>query len=145
VRQPEAWVYDGNSLLGIPISWSKYVRGTFRDPQHVMDRYRCRFRVVTAHDFLDYFASDRSHMLVWDEELQHNRYLSPPPIHPPIVGRAARGSGTTNNLMVDFVDMRGEKGEGKQYGVVMDDQTFCGLTWSRSSSTSGDRLSDAPE
>ncbi|KZO97884.1 hypothetical protein CALVIDRAFT_526596 [Calocera viscosa TUFC12733] len=121
----EGWVYDGNSLLGIPIPWSSYLKTTFRNPHHVPDRYRCKFRVVKAKEFLDWFASDRSHMVIWDDTLQRHRYISEPPQHPAIIGSAALRAGITSNLMERFVSMRCADDEEEHYGIVMDNETIC--------------------
>ncbi|EJU05355.1 hypothetical protein DACRYDRAFT_74557 [Dacryopinax primogenitus] len=126
-NQAGSWVYDVNSLLDIPVQWYTYVTETFPFRETVPSRYRCKFRVVDAQDFLAWFASDRSHMLIWDDKLHANRYVSKPPEHLPIIGSAARVAGITNNLMDRFVLMQPVEVQEEQYGRVMDQDTFCSL------------------
>ncbi|KZT60482.1 hypothetical protein CALCODRAFT_465647 [Calocera cornea HHB12733] len=125
----EAWIYDGNSLLGVPVPWSTYMTTTFRDAAHRLTHYRCKFRAVNARQFLDWFASDRSHMIIWDDALKCDRFISAPPRHPVIVGPAAQQAGITNNLMQCYVSMgSGDTGD-ERYGVVIDYETFAGMRW----------------
>ncbi len=45
------------------------------------------FRVISAQEYLDVFASDRSHMLKEDKIT----YNSPPPLYPPICNESMKG------------------------------------------------------
>ena len=54
-----------------------------------------KFRVVEAQQFLDQFASDRSHMIV------NGEYASPAPVWPPLRGGLA---GSAHNIQT-FIDM----------------------------------------
>jgi len=61
-RDIEAWIYDYDTLLPKPCYWKDYVSLTCRTDEEVPPEYRSLFRVIPAAVFLDYFASDRSHM-----------------------------------------------------------------------------------
>ncbi|KAH9926113.1 N-terminal glutamine amidase-domain-containing protein [Fomitopsis serialis] len=62
------------------------------------------FRVVPAAAYLDYFASDRSHMLS-DGSGPTPHYTSAPPSYPTLCGIRAQESGIINNLMDAYVSM----------------------------------------
>ncbi|KAI0806968.1 N-terminal glutamine amidase-domain-containing protein [Fomes fomentarius] len=127
----QAWVYDFDTTLAVPCPWREYVAGTF--PYAFNDelvplvdtRFLSLFRVVPADVYLDYFASDRSHMIVNGEMesasgsdadevdkiingagVPHGpRYSMPPPPYPPLCGAKARELGIVHNLMESFVAM----------------------------------------
>lgn len=78
------------------------------------------FRVIPAQEYLDVFASDRSHMLKEDKIT----YNSPPPSYPPICNQSKNKRiflqdqifnefrlESTNNIN-DFIDMQSEHGIG---------------------------------
>ncbi|RDX52697.1 hypothetical protein OH76DRAFT_1399945 [Lentinus brumalis] len=66
----QAWVYDFDTTLPVPCPWREYIAGTFpyASDDALADRidpqFRSLFRVIPAGIYLDYFASDRSHMIV---------------------------------------------------------------------------------
>ncbi|KAI0831761.1 N-terminal glutamine amidase-domain-containing protein [Trametes gibbosa] len=78
----EAWVYDLDTTLPVPSQWkADYVAGTFpyaldaRLAARMEGRYQSSsdrprpappslFRVIPADEYLDHFASDRSHMII---------------------------------------------------------------------------------
>lgn len=66
--------------MGIPVAWTiiTYIFSSSR-----------RYRVVNGQDYLTYFASDRSHMV-----LEGGRWSAPPPVYPCIVA----ADGCTNNI-----------------------------------------------
>ncbi|KAH9857637.1 N-terminal glutamine amidase-domain-containing protein [Lenzites betulinus] len=135
----EAWVYDFDTTLPVPCHWRAYIAGTFPyalDGATGIDkRYESLFRVTPAREYLDHFASDRSHMIVPaladsegplvaedgsrlggtdGEDPQGSedapaapgpRYASPPPPYPPLQGAQARAMGIAHNLMEAFVAM----------------------------------------
>ncbi|EJD52896.1 hypothetical protein AURDEDRAFT_157451 [Auricularia subglabra TFB-10046 SS5] len=111
------WIYDQDSRLSMPCSAEaqaasqEYFARTFLQQELLEERWRSWFRVVPAQRFLDYFASDRSHMLRGDPGeaaapgVGLPEYIAPPPEYAPIVGIAAREMGVRTNLMSEFVAM----------------------------------------
>ena len=95
-----------------------------------MKRNFSKFRVVPVAQFLQHFASDRSHMVcfqlaVYLRSLNYLKlvktpgppaYLSPPPLYKPICGPLAAEEGVENNLMSHFVCMSSDG----YYGRVLD-------------------------
>ena len=89
-----------------------------------------KFRIVPVTQFLQHFASDRSHMvcfstrrlLRWLNYLKLVKtpgpptYLSSPPLYKPICGPLAAEGGVVNNLMSHFVCMSSDG----YYGSVLD-------------------------
>lgn len=84
------------------------------------------FRVIPAQEYLDVFASDRSHMLKEDKIT----YNSPPPSYPPICNQSRNNRITlqdhtlngsllasTNNIN-DFIDMQSKHGPGTVMNLV---------------------------
>lgn len=85
------------------------------------------FRVIPAQEYLDVFASDRSHMLKEDKIT----YNSPPPSYPPIRNQSRRDIiilqeeisnsciflASTNNIN-DFIDMKSKNGPGTVMNFV---------------------------
>ncbi|KAI3610746.1 protein n-terminal glutamine amidohydrolase [Moniliophthora roreri] len=65
--QPVAWVYDFDTILSFPTSWTGifnfyyYFGKTFS--AHVLPNFQSSFRVIPANEYIDHFASDRSHMV----------------------------------------------------------------------------------
>jgi len=104
----DAWVYDFDTRLSVPSRWTDYVSNTFPyvfdEASSVPLEYQSLFRVVPAAAYLEYFASDRSHMLR-DGSGPIPHYTSPPPSYPTLCGNRAQGLGITNNLMDAYVSM----------------------------------------
>ncbi|KAF7796749.1 hypothetical protein EIP86_007932 [Pleurotus ostreatoroseus] len=125
-----AWVYDYDSRLPLPCAAEEYVSGTFpytaeyNEPYTIPERY---VRVVPVRDFLDYFASDRSHMVsacvmrnfqLYERLIRgsvfclqlvdgcSDAYIRLPPPYAPIHGSRARELQISNNLMSCYVDMK---------------------------------------
>ncbi|KAL5533029.1 hypothetical protein ACEPAF_4805 [Sanghuangporus sanghuang] len=115
-RSP-TWIYDLDTRLDVPCRWEDYVKRTFPYSTSeaaevgwtIPDTYWSHFRIVEGEEFLECFASDRSHMLVPGSDPPH--FQSPEPPYPPIVGTKAAASGITNNLMSHFVCMDVENRE----------------------------------
>ncbi|TRM61813.1 N-terminal glutamine amidase-domain-containing protein [Schizophyllum amplum] len=105
---PQAWIYDFDSRIPTPVLLEEYLEGTFRD--EVPTQFQSLFRVVSAQELFDYFASDRSHMLSSEASLV---YVKPPPGHAAIRGTKAVHD---TNLMGSFVNMRNEE---DTYGRVV--------------------------
>lgn len=92
------WVYDFDTRLPVPVPLAEYLRQTFSD--QLPENFQSLFRLVPGEVYLEYFASDRSHMVHGDGSL-----LSPPPLYPPIYGSKILGRGIRSNLMENFVCM----------------------------------------
>eukprot|EP00761_Pharyngomonas_kirbyi_P013606 gb/GECH01013635.1/.p1 GENE.gb/GECH01013635.1/~~gb/GECH01013635.1/.p1 ORF type:complete len:194 (+),score=37.95 gb/GECH01013635.1/:1-582(+) len=75
----ESLVYDLDTKLPFPCPFMKYVKNSF--PKVIHNTDYVRFRVVKASDFLNYFSSDRSHMITHD-----GNWLAPPPSYDIIQG-----------------------------------------------------------
>ncbi|EKM83021.1 hypothetical protein AGABI1DRAFT_34630 [Agaricus bisporus var. burnettii JB137-S8] len=126
-----SWVYDFDTLitpvpctwLGEPFDWwhctspndkdcdsIDYIARTFPRQENSM------FRLIPGSIFINYFASDRSHMLIPDQGREAAIYISPPPEHAPLCGAEARKAGVKNNLMERFVTMDAS-GEGEVVGL----------------------------
>ncbi|KAF8579498.1 hypothetical protein K439DRAFT_1394672 [Ramaria rubella] len=97
----------------------------------VPEQFRSKFRVIPVMDYLDEFASDRSHMLYAMEFTKalldggDSEYRALPPDYPCIVGRKALSKGISNNFMQTFVEMNlGLQSEGGAMGKVMSDIEF---------------------
>ncbi|KAH8117519.1 N-terminal glutamine amidase-domain-containing protein [Phellopilus nigrolimitatus] len=124
-----SWVYDFDSRLPMPCPWEDYVAATFPYTTAaaedagwtVPDAYRSVFRVVRGEEYVERFASDRTHMLAAVPGPE--RYVSPPPAYACIQGAHAKLNGISNNLMSAFVDMdapgagAGGTGVGEVYGL----------------------------
>ncbi|KAL5490419.1 hypothetical protein ACEPAI_5252 [Sanghuangporus weigelae] len=117
LKGPSTWIYDLDTRLDVPCRWEEYVRRTFpySTPEAaevgwaIPETYWSLFRIVEGGDFLEHFASDRSHMFVPGSDPP--RYQSPEPTYPPIVGTKATALGLTNNLMSHFICMDVENRE----------------------------------
>nr|CAG4636459.1 EOG090X0C0Q [Eubosmina coregoni] len=72
-------VYDLDSCLSFPCLFEEYSRKTIRDDDLLQPDLQRFFRVVPAEDFINEFASDRSHMRAKD-----GNWLKTPPNYPPI-------------------------------------------------------------
>jgi len=108
--------------------FAEYISQTF--PPHVAlpESYRSSFRIVAGGEYLDSFASDRSHMLrvppANGEAAKDGSgggqavYCSAPPLYAPLCGPKAKARGVTHNLMASFVDMSAGGGESDAIGKV---------------------------
>jgi hypothetical protein len=75
---PSGWrIWDLDTRLGLPCDADRWLDLTFQDPQRVPAQYHPRFRVVPSVEFVENFASDRSHM-----RSPSGRYRRPPPPWP---------------------------------------------------------------
>ncbi|KIM49422.1 hypothetical protein M413DRAFT_59704 [Hebeloma cylindrosporum] len=119
--EPRGWVYDFDTLLPTPCPWQGEL-----SPMDIACFHK--FRVISGEDFIQNFASDRSHMLIdvgvhdafeGEIEQRNSIYSSPPPAYAPICGPSALERSITNNLMENFVSMV-DKGVECRYGMVLD-------------------------
>ena len=74
----EVIVWDLDTRLSFPVSFKQYVQQAIH-PQDIPAQFQQLFRVVKAADYLQTFASDRSHMINPD-----GSWKSPPPNYAPI-------------------------------------------------------------
>ncbi|KAF3336870.1 protein N-terminal glutamine amidohydrolase [Carex littledalei] len=82
-------VWDLDSTLPFPLALDQYIHKAIRPLSFKNSMYRRLFRIVHAPTFLQYFASDRSHM-----KNASGNWISPPPTYNPIIAE----DGTTQNL-----------------------------------------------
>ncbi|SNX83569.1 uncharacterized protein MEPE_02276 [Melanopsichium pennsylvanicum] len=128
----QSWVYDIDSNLSSTSSESlkvirleEYNYHTFRSELKSMipKDFRPQFRLVPANHFLNWFASDRSHM-----RNQDGVWKSPPPNWDLILGSKAREIGVRNNLIHNYVDMNvteiGTSHMIGSYGKLLDAQSW---------------------
>ncbi|CAF0990953.1 unnamed protein product [Rotaria sordida] len=109
-------IYDFDSTLPFPVSATNYIQLAIHDEINIVHRYHRMFRVIPAQEYLDVFASDRSHMLKEDKIT----YIASPPSYPPICNQKS-----TNNIN-EFIDMESKNGP----GIVMnltDFRRFLGI------------------
>ncbi|KAG7452685.1 uncharacterized protein BT62DRAFT_19848 [Guyanagaster necrorhizus] len=116
------WVYDFDTRLPVPVPLAEYLRQTFSDG--FPEKFQSLFRLVPGEVYLQYFASDRSHMIHGD-----GSFSSPPPLYPPIYGTKTLGRGIRSNLMKSFVCMTPSD---DTFGNVYDLHTF--ERWARETS-----------
>ncbi|XP_071093543.1 protein N-terminal glutamine amidohydrolase-like [Haliotis cracherodii] len=102
-------VYDLDTELPFPCDFVEYAMKGLRDDRRMKEDFRRSFRVTHANEFLQTFASDRSHMLSEEGE-----WLMPPPVYPCIATTASK-----NNIQF-FISMDPNEG----FGTVMDSVTF---------------------
>eukprot|EP01103_Thecamoeba_quadrilineata_P008522 TRINITY_DN1825_c0_g1_i2.p1 TRINITY_DN1825_c0_g1~~TRINITY_DN1825_c0_g1_i2.p1 ORF type:complete len:214 (-),score=23.35 TRINITY_DN1825_c0_g1_i2:23-664(-) len=108
----ESLIYDFDTLLPYPCKFETYFEKTFFE-MPIKPRFHCSFRVVPARDFVEYFSSDRSHMLD-----TNGNFLMPPPPYPPIIK-----SESSNNLFSHYLDFS-NKSLRPQYGQVLSRSEF---------------------
>ncbi|CAF1195741.1 unnamed protein product [Adineta steineri] len=95
-------IYDFDSTLPFPVSARDYLQSAIRDEINLSRKFHRMFRVIPAQEYLNTFASDRSHMLSADKIT----YNKPPPSYPAIFNEKS-----TNNIN-DFIDMKSKTGPG---------------------------------
>jgi hypothetical protein len=93
VRQQGWQVWDLDTILPVPIGAREYLDRTFMHVGKAAPDFDPLFRVIDCKEFIDRFASDRSHML----DANGNWLESPPPWEP-------IGATRPNNLQ-SFIDM----------------------------------------
>lgn len=87
-------VWDFECDLGMPVAAATWLSSCFPYQDRIPARYRPRFRVMAANEYVANLRSDRSHM----REEDGSYAKAPPPWTPP-------GGGFDSNL-VQFVDLR---------------------------------------
>lgn len=76
--RPGPLVYDQDSVLSFPCPFSEYWEDGIRSDASMRPDFVRNFRLVAAADFLQSFASDRSHM----RNPVDGSWLKPPPQYP---------------------------------------------------------------
>ena len=114
-RACSAIVWDLDSTMAFGCPFDKYAQDALRlcDPHITLPPFPRMYRVIHGPQFLKYFASDRSHMMIGScvSEAQSRNglakrtpeYQSPPPVYPCIVAE----NGATNTLP-RYLDMLSE-------------------------------------
>uniref|UniRef100_H2YYH5 Protein N-terminal glutamine amidohydrolase n=1 Tax=Ciona savignyi TaxID=51511 RepID=H2YYH5_CIOSA len=87
-------IYDLDSKLPFPCDMTKYCELSFCPHISLKEEYKQCFKVVAGLQFLDKFASDRSHMKTED-----GIWMSPPPDYPCISTNSCRMN------LDDFISM----------------------------------------
>lgn len=106
-------IYDLDTTLGFPEEFDGYVRDAFRPHVGISPEFAQVFRVVSAAEFLDKFASDRSRMRRAD-----GTWLKPPPPYPCIQ------TNSCDNNIDEFISVDEAVGVGKVYTLVQFVQRF---------------------
>jgi len=86
------YIYDLDTRLPFPCEASYYAAQSFHPQGLIRPQFRQKFRVIPAKDFVEGFASDRTHMKV----ASTNKWLAVPPSYPCIKGVKA-----TENMNLD--------------------------------------------
>lgn len=110
-KESQTLVYDFDTILDYPCSFNEYFEKSvnFKKPKSTF------FRVVKSNDFLEWFASDRSHMI----DSKTKKFIQPPPKHEPIVNK--RGEKNNLNLFLDL------SYESEGFGNVLTEQQLLEL------------------
>ncbi|OCT75000.1 hypothetical protein XELAEV_18033989mg [Xenopus laevis] len=101
------FVYDLDTILPFPSPCNTYIREALKCDSNIHCDFRRKLRVVGAHEFLQTFASDRSHM-----RDSSSNWTKPPPPYPCI-----QTAESTMNLD-DFISMNPEVGWGTVYSLA---------------------------
>lgn len=109
-------VFDLDSTLAFPENMDHYYKETFCPQKRKPAKYNPKFRVIDAEDFMQHFASDRSHM-----KNNEGIYLSPAPRYPPI-----RTTTDVNNLNDEYIKMYKRKNV-DEYGDIFNTKRFMQL------------------
>nr|CCC93769.1 conserved hypothetical protein [Trypanosoma congolense IL3000] len=110
------WVFDYDTVLPYPCEAVRYINESFHPYEQLADKYRQWFRVIPGREYLECFASDRSHM---------KEATVPRPSWSPIRGRRAKG-----DMLLDlYIDVRPRAVEDvaeddRWLGTVMDIKKF---------------------
>jgi len=105
-----SWVYDLDTILPFPESFTTYFDESFGNEEELKPRFKRFFRVIPAKEYLSRFASDRRHMKKPD-----GSWAMPPPPYPSIVAK----DGTRNNID-DCIDVTNER----TFGQIMNAKQF---------------------
>ncbi|KAF6203968.1 hypothetical protein GE061_002306 [Apolygus lucorum] len=109
----EEYVVDFDTVLPFVFPLEDYYALAIQDECQFIENFKRKFRVVKATEYLEKFASDRSHMIRMDDSGQMV-FSSPPPNYPPIETKDSK-----NNIQ-DFISMDSSAG----YGEVLNLEEF---------------------
>ncbi|KAI7901679.1 N-terminal glutamine amidase-domain-containing protein [Cokeromyces recurvatus] len=107
-------IYDFDTTLPFPCQALEYVKETFKPDLFLKEEYKHHFRLISAQLYLDYFQSDRSHMLKED-----GTYMAPPPSYQAIISSE---NGTSN--LDYYISMKPHSSVEEKYGVVYESVDF---------------------
>ena len=71
------YIYDLDSTLPFPSLLSVYIKNALKSDSDLIEKYHRFLKVIPAKDYLNHFASDRSHM-----KLADGQWLATPPSYP---------------------------------------------------------------
>lgn len=105
-------VYDLDTILPFPESFPVYFDKSFGNEETLKPHFRRFFRVISAEEYLNRFASDRRHMKKPD-----GSWAMPPPSYSPII--AKDGKTNTINECIDVTNKQslGHVMSAKQFHV----------------------------
>ncbi|RUS73629.1 hypothetical protein EGW08_018602 [Elysia chlorotica] len=103
----ESLVFDLDTELSFPCTLKEYANACIGDERTLKEEYRRMFRVVPVEEFLNTFASDRSHMIN-----EKGEWLAPPPSYPPISCR------NSSNNIEEFISMSPDFKHGQVFNLI---------------------------
>ncbi|KAF8562389.1 hypothetical protein P879_10190 [Paragonimus westermani] len=111
------WVFDFDTVLEFPVSFSVYRKYGLRENALLPDRFRRLYRVISGSLFLEHFASDRRHM-----RRPNGDWIAPPPVYDCLRGAAAKDAHT----LPHFLDMTlaADGSDCSCYGTVLNESLF---------------------
>uniref|UniRef100_A0A1B6E4T0 Protein N-terminal glutamine amidohydrolase n=1 Tax=Clastoptera arizonana TaxID=38151 RepID=A0A1B6E4T0_9HEMI len=109
-----SWVFDLDSQLSFPCTFSNYVKETFKSDDNIKPEFHRFFRVVKSSDYLKYFASDRHHM-----KNQNGLWIKPPPDYEPIF------TNESMHNLPEYINMSNVNEELPHFGTIYNLSKFC--------------------
>ena len=110
------FIYDYDSLLNFPSEFERYYNKSIDFPK----KFNTIFRVINFSLFLDYFASDRSHMIMNIIKKGTNKekicYMKPIPNYPSIINKDKEIMNL--NCYLDINE------KNKNFGGIFDEKNF---------------------
>ncbi|XP_048850104.1 protein N-terminal glutamine amidohydrolase [Brienomyrus brachyistius] len=112
-NEDQRFIYDLDTVLPFPCPFDTYIKEAFRSDTYIKPAFWRKLRVIPAEEFLQNFASDRSHM----KDVTGSWRMSPPPY--PCIETA----GSKMNLD-DFISMDPSVGYGQVHTLAEFVQRF---------------------
>ena len=110
IKNEGSVVFDLDTRLPYPCAFNHYTLNTFGSNENNFDeRFHRKFRVTGIQDYMNHFASDRSHM-----KDTNGDWIKPPPSYPCIKTK------DSNHNIDTFISMDQSKG----WGVVLSLEKF---------------------
>lgn len=106
----KSYVYDLDTLLDFPVDFKTYYQKALIVLPGIMKKYERMYRVVPARDYLENFASDRSHMI----DKNTGNYIAEPPKY-----ECIKCKNSDNNLH-EYTTMN----QTSQHGILMSESQF---------------------